>query len=415
VPELRWRAPAPATPRAHLTSPATSARGADPASAYLLLGLRLGRHVDGLVDFYYGPPELRDQVDSEPLTDPRQLGGQAAELADQLAPGSEWLREQLKGIAVYAGVLAGDATTFADETEGCYGVRSRRVSEDVFAAAHEQLDALLPGDGPLGPRFQGWREQRAVPREQIGPALEALVAALREWTRSVVHLPDGESVAIDLVRGEPWLAFNYYLGELRSRVAVNDELPLTSDELVSLVAHEAYPGHHTEHALKEAELVCGRGLLEESIALVPTPQPLVSEGIAKLGEDLVLDGAAATAAAEALAGCGIDYDRDHVRAVLTACEPLAWVGENAALMLHVDGVDRETVSEYIERWRLLSRARAQRAVVFLTDPTWRAYSCTYVWGKRLCAAWLGDDVTRFVRLLTEQITVRELLAADGAR
>jgi len=24
---------------------------------YLLLGLRLGRHVDGLVDAYYGPPE----------------------------------------------------------------------------------------------------------------------------------------------------------------------------------------------------------------------------------------------------------------------------------------------------------------------------------------------------------------------
>ena len=32
------------------------------AERYLELGLRLGRHVDGLVDAYYGPPELKEQV-----------------------------------------------------------------------------------------------------------------------------------------------------------------------------------------------------------------------------------------------------------------------------------------------------------------------------------------------------------------
>ena len=33
--------------------------------SYLELGLRLGRHVDGLVDAYYGPPELADAVGAE--------------------------------------------------------------------------------------------------------------------------------------------------------------------------------------------------------------------------------------------------------------------------------------------------------------------------------------------------------------
>ena len=37
------------------------------AESYLELGLRLGKHVDGLVDAYYGPAELKKQVDfSEP-------------------------------------------------------------------------------------------------------------------------------------------------------------------------------------------------------------------------------------------------------------------------------------------------------------------------------------------------------------
>ena len=32
---------------------------------YLELSLRLGRHVDGLVDAYYGPAEIAARVDSE--------------------------------------------------------------------------------------------------------------------------------------------------------------------------------------------------------------------------------------------------------------------------------------------------------------------------------------------------------------
>ena len=32
------------------------------AERYLLLALRLGRHVDGLVDSYYGPAELQQQA-----------------------------------------------------------------------------------------------------------------------------------------------------------------------------------------------------------------------------------------------------------------------------------------------------------------------------------------------------------------
>ena len=35
------------------------------AERYLVLGLRLGKHVDGLVDAYYGPKELKEQVDAE--------------------------------------------------------------------------------------------------------------------------------------------------------------------------------------------------------------------------------------------------------------------------------------------------------------------------------------------------------------
>jgi hypothetical protein len=48
----------------------------------------------------------------------------------------------------------------------------------------------------------------------------------------------------------------------------------------TVVAHETYPGHHAEHAIKENRLYIGEGHPEHSIVLLNTPSSLISEGIA---------------------------------------------------------------------------------------------------------------------------------------
>ncbi len=55
---------------------------ADPGlvERYLTLGLRLGRHIDGMVDAYYGPPECSAAVASEPVYPPNQLVTEARSL-----------------------------------------------------------------------------------------------------------------------------------------------------------------------------------------------------------------------------------------------------------------------------------------------------------------------------------------------
>ena len=75
------------------------------AHRYLRLGLRLNRHVDGVVDAYFGPPELAAEVEAAPPLD------------------DGWLRDQIVGLRTYAGVLAGASLPYADEVQGCYGVR----------------------------------------------------------------------------------------------------------------------------------------------------------------------------------------------------------------------------------------------------------------------------------------------------
>jgi hypothetical protein len=178
-----------------------------------------------------------------------------------------------------------------------------------------------------------------------------------------------------------------------------------------LVAHEAYPGHHTEHTRKEVGLVRRQGHLEETIFLVGTPQCLLAEGLADLGIEVLLGPEPEPVLATHLRPLGVPFDAEVVAAVRTAGETLTAVRGNAAWMLHQEARPVAEVVSYLERWSLLPRARAEKAVEFLIDPTWRAYISCYVEGLPLCRRFVSSDPTRFGRLLTEQLVPADLLAA----
>ena len=155
---------------------------------------------------------------------------------------------------------------------------------------------------------------------------------------------------------------------------------MLSTGLAHLVAHEAYPGHHTEHTRKEVGLVRRRQWWEESIFLVGTPQCLLAEGLADLGLEVVMGRRPEAEVAGHLRPLGIRYDAEVVAAVSEAGEALGAVRQNAAFRLHEDGADPDTVIDEVARWGLLSPDRAAKAVEFLTHPTWRAYLTCYVEG-----------------------------------
>jgi hypothetical protein len=376
---------------------------------YLRLGLQLGRHVEGMVDAYYGPPELAAEIEAEPPVDPRELVSAAEDLLDDLEEG--WLRDQVVGLRTYAGVLAGESISYADEVEGCFGVRPRHTAEAVFTAAHERLEELLPGDGPLGERYERWQSSIRVPTERIEGTVAAVIEEARAWTRRALGLPDGEGVVVEIVRDEPWLAFCSYLGDLRSRILVNVDLPMSAIELLILAAHETYPGHHTERCSKDHALVHSRGLLEETLVLVPTPQSLVAEGIATIAPEMLLDGDGGPALSAIIHDAGIDFDLSHARAVERALEPCRWAELNTALMLHERGAGESDAHAYLMRWALLTSQLADHLIRFFKEPTSRSYVITYHAGRELCRSYVRGDPERFRRLLTEQVRVRDLVEA----
>lgn len=381
---------------------------------YLLLGLRLDRHIDGFVDAYYGPPELAEQVKAEEPTAPADLAAEAVALAAEQPfdeRRNEWLRAQLAGCEATARRLAGEPIGWAEEVERCYGVRPEPVPEERLLAAHERLEAAMPGNGDLAERYREWAKRQAVPPDKLLAAASRFEDELRARTEAAFGLPEDESVELETVQNEPWSGFNYYLGRRRSRVVINVDLPVYSFSLPGLVAHEVYPGHHAEHAWKEALLVDREGRLEETMQLTGTPQAVVSEGIAMLAPDVAFPGDEDEVAARVYGSLGIDYDAETAAVVRAFRDALEGINVNAARRLHEDGRPRDEVSEYVQRWTLETPERAAKLVAFVTHPTWRAYVSCYAAGYDLCRRYVGADPGRFRTLLTEQLTTRDLVTA----
>ena len=387
----------------------------DLPSRYVVLGLSFDALVPGFVDAYTGDPALRGDVPTAPRAADLAAEARAllAALPDEgLEPDrAAFLSAQLVGLETSARVLAGEPVGFSEQVEAYFQVRPTRGDQDAYLAAHRRLDDALPGDEPLGERYAAYRKATECPPDKLAEAVDAWSSLLRDRVRDRYPLPEAETVEYEVVGDKPWAGFNYYLGDYRSRVAINSDLPVGLGALPALVAHESYPGHHTEHCRKE-RLLASR--VEMDVFLVNTPECLMAEGLADLGlRGVGLETGWGALAQELYADLGIRYDGERGEQLVAAAAELGSLGQDAALMLHEEGADEDDVVAYLQRWGLQPPERARKSIQFLTDPLWRAYISTYVEGERLLGAWLdqGEVGERFGRLLDEALTPGELRAS----
>ncbi|HYZ37761.1 MAG TPA: DUF885 domain-containing protein [Pseudonocardiaceae bacterium] len=390
---------------------------------YLLLGLRFDRLVEGFVDAYTGDPALRRQVEDEPTPDPAVLARRARELRAELPasglpePRARFLAAHLTALECSGRVLAGQQVGFVAEVQAYFDVVIQPGDPEAYHQAHGQIDRLLPGSEPLTDRLAAYRARDEVPPQRLEAAVEALSSALRDRVRVEYGLPPEETVQYEVVTDKPWSGFNYYLGNFRSRVAINADLGHRMGQLPHMVAHESYPGHHTEHCRKEAGLVRRQQQAEHTIFLVNTPQCLMAEGLADLGLPAAVGPGWGPWAAAILADLGLRMDGELAESLEVAAAGLLGVRQDAALMLHDQGADQAEVQAYLQRWLLIPEPRARQMVRFLTDPLWRAYTTTYVEGYRLLRSWLdarppGQPLSqRYLRLLDEPLIPSALRAS----
>ncbi|MGV0788615.1 DUF885 domain-containing protein [Mycolicibacterium sp. XJ2] len=391
---------------------------------YLLLGLRFDRVEEGYVDSFTGDPALRRAVAAEPQPDPADLARQADRLlrqltsVDGLEPArKDYIGAHLRALACAGRKFAGEDVGFVDEVEAYFDVRITKGDPERYRQAHRQLDEVLSGSGPLADRMQAYRAAEEIPPARLEECIHAFSSALRDRVRAEYPLPDAETITYEVVTDKPWSGFNYYHGDYKSTVAVNADLKQQMSNLPRLVAHESYPGHHTEHCRKEAGLVEGRGQAEQTIFLVNTPQCLMAEGLADLALYAAIGPEWGVWAGEIYADLGLRFDGERAKAVSEATGALAEVRQDAALMLHDEHRDVDDVVAFLKQWLLVTDQRARQMLRFLSSPLWRAYTSTYVEGYRLLRGWLDerpDEVSltqRFGTLLDEPLIPSSLRAA----
>ena len=376
------------------------------AERYLELGLRLGRHEPELVDSYYGPEELRQRIDGEPLHEPARLAVDAAELlADVEEP---WLAAQVRALETTARTLAGEELPYAEEVELTYGIRPRWVDEQQFVQGHTVLDEALPGSGDLAARYARWFEEAAVPPAAVEQAVDTAMAIVRERTHAAIGLPDGEQIELVIVTGERWFGYANYLGGYRTRISVNTDLSFPSAELLGFSGHEGYPGHHTQRVWQEADLARGEGRLDATMDLLWSPDAVIAEGVAESGPELVLDADVHRELAERVRPLGFEYDAEVCERVGQARRMLYPVASNVAILLHERGASREEAWDYAKRWSLQPDDRVDKMLVNAEERRSRGYTHTYTEGWRLCHAWVGGDAARYRRLLTARLLPSDL-------
>lgn len=404
------------------------------AERYVKLVLAVGQHDRGYVDAYYGPGEWAAEAEAtgtgrslaELKSEAGALKARITELdlagaEDLVQARATFLTKQLIAVAARITMLEGESLSFDEETQALYDAVSPGATEEELDAVLAELDALIPGQGPLAERFIAFRKQFIIPTERVDDVFQAAIAACRERTMRYLELPEGESFTTSYVTDKSWSAYNWYQGNAFSLIEVNTDLPIFIDRAVDLGCHEGYPGHHVFNALLERRFVRERGWIEYSVYPLYSPQSFLAEGTANLGIEMAFPGDER-----------LDFERDALYPIAGIDPGLAAELEKAQKLKrkmryartevarrYLDGeFNRQQAIDWIERYGLVSTARAEQGVRFIED--YRGYVINYTLGADLARAYVerhaGDDAASrwaaYEVLLSTPLTASALAEVD---
>jgi hypothetical protein len=401
------------------------------ARRYLLLGLRLDRISPGFVDSYVGPPELAEIARGEPEPLAAELHTEALALQDVVAAldgdgvagdrRRAWFVGQLRSMSALARQAGGEEIAYLDLVEELFGIPIRPVPEADLSAARDGIDAALPGPGSLHERLADLRAAIRVAPDLVVPAVEASASRFRAATRRDFRLPREESIDWQVAHDQPWMAYAGFLGNGRTRIEVNVDLPADVGLIAFWAAHEAYPGHHAEHVTKEQTLATDANLGEATMQTMNTPEAVLSEGQADVGLDVVMTDAELADELRRIGEmAGVRADWAAAVAVRRGLNALQGAMGNAGILLYHDGRSEREVREYLAEVGVRPPDRVDHAICVLRDPVNRTYSFTYSEGVRLIRPWLEIEgqTLGFQRLLAEELSpavlLRDLAAAGVA-
>ncbi|WP_417593686.1 hypothetical protein [Parasphingorhabdus sp.] len=397
------------------------------ADDYVKLTLALGEKEAGYVDAYYGPAQWAETAKTDPR-DMRELGNAIVDLMlriDALTISDEplvearkrFLSAQLEAALTRHAMMQQEKFPFAKEAKGLFGVTPELRPLTEFDPVLEEIENIVPGEGPLSERVAAFENGYIIPKDRLQAVFDTAIAECKARTAQYFDLPEGENFRLEFVTGKSWSGYNYYQGNYQSLIQVNTDLPIFIGRAVDLGCHEGYPGHHVYNMLLEKNLAKGRGWQEFSVYPLYSPQSLIAEGSANYGIELAFSGQER-----------LDYERD-VLYPLAGLDPdtaaAYWALQIAKQALsgarmtiaqqYLDGeITRDEAIALNQKYQLVSAERAAQMTDF--NEQYRSYVINYGLGMEMVRDWIeaqGDaPVWRWKameRLLSEPVLPGDLV------
>lgn len=160
-----------------------------------------------------------------------------------------------------------------------------------------ELVELLIQNGYNFPKdciIEKWNDLNFISGSEAIKEINIISKELKELSIKKVIEPLLKNVSSDFIKNikinynairteRGWSAYNFYERNYHGNVSLNLDKYFNKKTLKSLVAHESFPGHHTEYAIREYKYKHMNSGEENAIALLNTPSCAISEGLAECG------------------------------------------------------------------------------------------------------------------------------------
>jgi hypothetical protein len=397
------------------------------ARDYLVLELAMGLHDDNHVDAWFGQEELRRAAVEERMslsTIHDRAGVMAERLYNWSSKDGDELQAmrianligRLQALMARVDINQGEWATFDEESRRLFGVAAPDHDAAHFDAILEKIDRLVPGDGSLAERVNGFQNRFVIPVDRVADVFEEAIAECRRRTLEYIDLPENESFRLEYVTDKPWSGYNWYEGDAQSLIQLNTELPIFIHRAVDLGCHEGYPGHHTYNALLERDLVDAKGWIEFTLYPLFSPQSLIAEGSGNYGVELAFPGNERIEFERRVLFPLAGLDATHAERyyeLQALLSQLNYAGNEAARDYLNGDIDREAAAQWLVDYALSSPERARQRVAFFD--TYRSYVINYNLGEDLVRNYVERDASlpaerwqRFSRLLSSPMQPSDL-------
>lgn len=390
------------------------------ARDYLSLGLRINKHINGYVEYYYGPPEIKKFVDSEKIRSPKRLLNECNHLKVRLfemdfeIKRENFLNKTLNAISTTLRELNGDKIAFLDKVKSYFDFEPRYYQDEFFYNLISKANDLYKGEGTIYERMKTYAKTRYIHPKLVKKLCKtALNIAKKKMLKVFPNLlPKNEKVKLKLVKSKSWSMYNWYLGKNKSRMEINLSSTYYWTNLLHLICHETYPGHHTEAVVRDINLYKKKGYFETSILYIYSPEMIIHEGIGELAEFVLFRPLeiAEIFIQNLCPNPEKEDDLDRIIAQNQLKRELSRIESNLAYHKYVNQWSDDNIINYVKKFEFFTKVGINEMLKFVSDKNWAPYVFAYQ-GDSVITEKYGNPPSKenFRKILSEQTIPSDLI------